>query len=482
MILAVIVSILLGTLLFLSRKESVITQKNSKNLKVCYKAANYIYGNINTYILKKDIKEKIKILKPLSWKTGLQEFYIEKISLVILILMVGTCLMWFAILSRLTSSNLINGKLINRNTYDAGDSTKELQAYSDAWKGAENITITVGEQQYTEEEAESIFDKITKKLDQIILGENDSLDTVYYDLNLVNQVKGYPVTILWKSSDPTLVDTGGKIQKEKLKLEGSLVTLTAELSYYDYQASYTITAKVFPPMMTEKEKLISEIKSNISEIEQSTKEKIQFALPTQVDGNVITWKEKNGKNVLYILILVIISCFAVYMGRDKEIENMVTKREREMLLDYPEIVSKLTIFLGAGMTLFGAWKKIVEDYREKSKRPQFKKRYAYEEMSIAYNEIMSGISEVAAYDRFGMRSGVKRYRKFASLLIQNLKKGSNGLSKMLEVETTEAFEERKRIAKKAGEEAETKILFPMILMLFIVIIIMIVPAFMTFQV
>ena len=51
-----------------------------------------------------------------------------------------------------------------------------------------------------------------------------------------------------------------------------------------------------------------------------------------------------------------------------------------------------------------------------------------------------------------------------------------------EKEVADAFVLRKNLAKKAGEEAGTKILFPMMLMLCIVMVIILVPAFLTFRI
>ena len=67
-----------------------------------------------------------------------------------------------------------------------------------------------------------------------------------------------------------------------------------------------------------------------------------------------------------------------------------------------------------------------------------------------------------------------------SLLLQNLKKGSKGMAEMLSYEVGQAFEERKNLAKRFGEEAGTKLLFPMILMLVIVMVVLIIPAFLSF--
>ena len=51
-----------------------------------------------------------------------------------------------------------------------------------------------------------------------------------------------------------------------------------------------------------------------------------------------------------------------------------------------------------------------------------------------------------------------------------------GLTRLLEQEAEDAFEERKSMARKLGEEAGTKMLFPMILMLGAVMLILAFPA------
>ena len=64
------------------------------------------------------------------------------------------------------------------------------------------------------------------------------------------------------------------------------------------------------------------------------------------------------------------------------------------------------------------------------------------------------------------------------LLVQNLKKGSKDLLESLEKEESAAFEMRKQRALRLGEEASTKLLIPLAGMLFIVIVVLIVPALM----
>ena len=57
---------------------------------------------------------------------------------------------------------------------------------------------------------------------------------------------------------------------------------------------------------------------------------------------------------------------------------------------------------------------------------------------------------------------------------------SSQMADMLERESVEAWEERKRKARVLGEAAATKLLFPMMLMLVVVMAIVMIPAFLSF--
>ena len=71
---------------------------------------------------------------------------------------------------------------------------------------------------------------------------------------------------------------------------------------------------------------------------------------------------------------------------------------------------------------------------------------------------------------------LKPYTKLVSLIEQNRMNGARNLRSMLELEMEDAFEQRKTTARRLGEEAGTKLLLPLFIMLGIVMIIVIVPA------
>ena len=107
------------------------------------------------------------------------------------------------------------------------------------------------------------------------------------------------------------------------------------------------------------------------------------------------------------------------------------------------------------------------------------KGYAYEELQRMIFEIDNGMSKQQAYQAFAERCDLQPYRKLASLLQSEQKMGNRELIERLHEEADRVFAERKNTARRLGEEAGTKLLFPMMLMLIIVMGIVIFPAFLS---
>lgn len=73
-----------------------------------------------------------------------------------------------------------------------------------------------------------------------------------------------------------------------------------------------------------------------------------------------------------------------------------------------------------------------------------------------------------------------RYRKLSLLLITHLKIGNGQLLKFLDSEEISAREEKRQMARKLGEEASVKLLFPMLLQLLVVMFLILIPAYIDF--
>lgn len=369
--------------------------------------------------------------------------------------------------------------VVSRNTYGEGKKTEEYELTIEDEEESKDILLEIEEQEYTREEIQALFQEIMEELDEVILGENKSLDRIEYDLNLVTELEDYPVQIQWELDSYDIMNIEGQIREENLPEEGTLLGIRGTISYGEEKAVYVRNALVFPITRVGIDKLLYEIKQEILRLEEETRTDAGFTLPEEVSGVKLEWNHKKENYWYYILIIgIVLSVFVVYREREK-VKQQEKMRGDALVRMYPGMVSKFTMLLGTGTTVKNAWEKIVQNYE--AQKEQIGTQVVYEEMCTTLREIRGGVSESEAYERFGKRCGITIYMKFGMMLSQNLRKGSKGISDILRMEAIQSFENRKSIAKRLGEEAGAKLLMPMMGMLAVVLIMVMVPAFLSMQ-
>ncbi len=339
----------------------------------------------------------------------------------------------------------------------------------------EKIDVAIGEREYTKEEKQEKIQEVFEKLEEIIIGKNQDLMNVTSNLNLETQVED--VTILWESEQEELIDVSGEVNLENIYEKGEEVNLKAILSFDGYEEEYLITVRVLPP------KENNSYASLQKELEkQNSKTQQQVKLPKRWEGRDITFYPVIEKISLYIGGAGVLICLLLFLIKDKEIYKQVEQRENQMLLDYGEIISKLSLLYQAGMTITGAWEKIIREYEKNMLSCKIiKKRYAYEEMKITWQHIKDGRAVAKSMGEFGRRCRLNCYLKLGNLLEQNIHKGTKGLVGLLEAERVDAKEIRMDVIRKRGEEAGIKLIFPMVGMLGICIIVIIIPSFLSMK-
>lgn len=369
---------------------------------------------------------------------------------------------------------------------DYGGDTQQITASVSARtaKGEQPLgtyVFSIGPKQYTEKQAEEMAERAEEELKEILPGSNPDLEHVSSSLTLPSQLEGYPFRILWSSSDYSLVDTDGSVASQTLA-EGTSVNaeLEADLKYEEFTHTCTFPVTVVAAGRSADEKIEERIRDAVAETDRASASSNGFHLPQSVDGVSLKWSFPSSGTGAAILILVTGLAFLNYMMSDYRLHKKTQKRAQQMKIDYPQLVSKLTLYLGAGMSVRNAFHTIAREYERRKNADEI--RYAYEEVRIICHELDSGISENTAYARFGARCRLREYSRLSSLLTQNLKKGNSELLRILEAEAQESFEERRNIARKLGEEASTKLLLPMVMMLCVTLVIIVIPAYLSFSV
>lgn len=407
-------------------------------------------------------------------KETIRAYWIRKICYVLAAGMVGLLLAAVSFGWSMLRKEDVPDQRLQRPAYGEGNRTEALEAEIDG-EEVQTFEITVRERAYTEAEKQQHLDAAILTLDEMLPGANGSLDEVRQDLAFPKTLEDGAVQIGWTTVPYGVIDESGRLLGSE-DVDGVLVEIQGTLTCGGKEALYTAYAKVFPQEMPKEEQLHQSILNELSREDSEHGSEAVLELPAEVDGRQLHWLYDKENPVPKVFGVTFLAIFVIWVGMDQQIHRQAKERQAQLLLDYPDLMWKLAMLLGAGMSMKGAFWRLSGQYERKKNGI----RYVYEELTCACYEMQSGIAEAEAYERFGRRCQLPEYIRLGTVLSQNLRKGTKGLNAMLEQEAAASFTERKNNARKLGEKAGTKLLFPMLLMLGIVLVILMVPAFLSF--
>ena len=350
-------------------------------------------------------------------------------------------------------------------------------------------TVTVHARRLTHPEAEKQAGNILKRFPDCLLGDNADADDIRQPLKMPAAEELFPFAADWESSRYAVLDTDGSIfNSEYADDRAEKADLTLILTYGDWRFEKKMSFTVRAPVRDEETRFRGEIENTLKEAEKKSSEDNIFSLPSEADGTALVWKEQIEDVSSGILLTGMLICACAWYMMDRRIHERTIERSRQLAIDYPQLISRIVLYLGAGMSVRNVFYKCASEYRSQqeaeSKRKAGKKqniRYLYEEILLVCNELDSGVAEAEAYMHFGRRCHSRQYTKLCSLLVQNLRRGNDTLLAVLQEEAQSSFEERKNLARELGEEAGTKLLLPMMIMLGVTMLIIIVPAYFSFS-
>jgi len=367
---------------------------------------------------------------------------------------------------------LIDGYFLKRDGILGQEKSVDLSA---SLNGDEKeITIKVPNVHYTEKELAKKFREAKAYVNRTYLGKNHSAEEITKPLCLASSIPNSAVCITWRLGTDEIIQADGSIANEALE-ESIQTEITALFSYGEEQESLTKQLTVLPREKTAQEQYWDSWKKEMETSQEKSLSEEYLKLPEQVQGKQVLYLEKQLSAPTMMLGISLFAILGILVLQEEKAKKDLAMREKELKNDYPEFVEHFVLLIGAGLNVKGAWERIALDYSEKQKA--IKQHYVYEEMLVSVREMENGMGEAKAYELFGKRTGLLPYMKFCTLIVQNLKKGSDDLLESLEYEVADAFRERKENAKALGEEAGTKLLLPMMVMLVIVFVIILYSAF-----
>ncbi len=433
---------------------------------------------------KQDLQQELIALSAGS-KSAITDFYARKVASVLAVLIIGAVFTLLCFLVYGQNSGRTTLASLLRPGYGEGDRMAELTVQVEDDDEVQSLEVTIQERKYTDEEKQQFLDRALEELDGLLLGENESPDAVRTSLMFPESLQDGAVEVSWMTSPYGVIGQDGSIIQADDE-EGTLVEIQATLDCDGLEAMYSAAVMVYPPNLTEEEQLLAAIREEVTRADEESSYESEFVLPTSAAGKELLWLDESDNPSLYVLALTLVLAVCVYLEMDDQVHKKAEERKKQLLLDYPDLMWKMTMLLGAGMSIRGVFSRISEYYERGKRRAAAKGkkaariRYVYEEVTRTCREMQSGISEAQAYERFGKRCQLPEYIRIGSVLSQNLRKGAKGLTALLESEAEASLTDRRNHARKIGEQAGTKLLLPMILMLGIVLAVLMVPAFLSF--
>ncbi len=275
----------------------------------------------------------------------------------------------------------------------------------------------------------------------------------------------------WASDKPDVLSHRGSFGLEQNQ-ETTPVILTMTVTYYDYSRDFNYEVQVGFGEKTSEELTVEGLEQALSNLEQTNPEDKELYIPDELGGIELEVRgETKGSGRILILGLILgVAVAGVSVSRLNELGK---KRDLNLVREYPFFVDNLWLHIEAGMNV----KRAIQEYVGSVNMAE---NTLVEELKYTLNQIENGEAEYIAYEELGARIGLPVYMSLMRRISQNIRMGNKDLKELMETEVTMALEVKKERAKKLGEEASTKLVFPMVVLLIVVMVIIMTPAFMGF--
>jgi hypothetical protein len=363
-------------------------------------------------------------------------------------------------------------------------------------ENAVSVDVSVSAQVYTQSSIDEKFETIMEGMEERIRGDNPSLMEVNHDLNLPSRISSEGIRLRWYPSDSSFMSSSGKLLKEvdqpqelilSVELIADIQTAAGASADKDdledrkmsYHQSYEIPIRLIPVERTDEEQLMTDYQKHLEAADAAQADQETFRLPENFEGHTLKYRSGEKQGYGMIPMMGLLAAGLLWVREKNEQKEKEKKRERELLLDYSDLLSKMVVLTGAGLTIRNTWEKMVMDYEAARAAGRQPVRAAYEEMRQTCYQMKNGMPESEAYREFGKRCRLRQYLKLSGLLEQNRRSGTKNLREIFQTEMTDALEQRKNLALRMGEEAGTKLLVPLFMMLGIVMVMIMVPAMMS---
>lgn len=193
--------------------------------------------------------------------------------------------------------------------------------------------------------------------------------------------------------------------------------------------------------------------------------KVGEALIVATVGCWIAYFAKEPILYVGIAIAVLVIMLQLYQGTIQKVK----KRRQQIVLELPIILTKMTLLIEAGETIAQAFIKCMKEHTHSSHPLHY-------EWQLAIAMLQNGDSFPVVIEKFSKRCSAQPVSVLSTYILLNYARGGSYFVTSIQDLMNELWNQRKTIARKKGEEASSKLVFPTIFILLLLMILIVTPA------
>jgi len=185
-----------------------------------------------------------------------------------------------------------------------------------------------------------------------------------------------------------------------------------------------------------------------------------------------------GFTVVYLSIAsagyieLAISCMMPLVGfflPNIDLISKIKQKKFSVLQDFPILCTDLAVMSGAGLGLYKAWEMALKRKSDS---------VLYKEARLVILKTVTGMLFRDALKDFSANLSIPEIHTFVTIVNQEIKSGSGGMASKLRECANRSWKARENLARKRGEEAVSKLVFPLAVGLAGILLILAAPAVM----
>src|SRR5690606_37976764 len=199
-------------------------------------------------------------------------------------------------------------------------------------------------------------------------------------------------------------------------------------------------------------------------------EAIGGALLVLVAGCWVAYSLNENAIAIIAVVIAVVMVLQLYQGT----KNALAQRKRAMLMELPKLLTQLTLLVGAGDSVQQSFVKSMKN-KQNSKHP------LYVEWNQAVFELSNGASFGTVVEKLNRNCALQQMSMLTTILLLNYRKGGEHFINSVQELNMSLWESHKTIARLKGEEASSKMIFPLVGILFLLMVLVVAPAIFMMQ-